>query len=406
MKAKSANAQLDFGGTCDCAAIGMAELSPDEKRSWLRLIRTPNIGGVTFFDLLAHFGTAAKALEALPSFVKFGSRITAQAIPSLEAIDAELAAAEAAGMQLHALGEPGYPPLLAKIEVPPPLIYTKGVFPFWDRPAIGVVGSRQASAVGLKFAAQMSAELAEEGFRVISGLARGIDAAAHRAALPHGTAAVLPGGLDAIYPPEHAPLAEEIAKTGLLISECAPGFKARSQDFPRRNRIISGCCLGVVIVEAAERSGSLITARLAAEQNREVFAVPGHPLEARAAGTNGLIKDGAVFTTSAKDVIEVLRPALRQWPDLAAPRDANAPASKPDRTPAPPPDNAPSLENLIFPGEITKDLLKLLSVSPVDIDDLCRLTGSETRHVNAALLALDLAGRIERHGQRLVSLKP
>ncbi len=386
--------------------IGAKALSPEEKRNWLRLIRTPHIGGVTFFDLLTHFGTATDALDALPGLVKYGSRVTAQAIPSLKAIDAELERAEAAGMQLLAVGEPGYPPLLAKIEIPPPLIYTKGVSSFWDRPAIGVVGSRQASAAGLKFAAQISAELAADGFRVVSGLARGIDAAAHRATLAYGTAAVLPGGLDAIYPPEHVPLAEEITNTGLLISECPPGFKARSQDFPRRNRIISGCSLGVVIVEAAERSGSLITARLAAEQNREVFAVPAHPLEARAAGTNGLIKDGAIFTTSAKDVVDALRPALQQWPDLAAQAGVAPRASEPDRTSRPLLDSGAPTENFNFPGEVAKDVLKLLSVAPVDVDDLCRLTGSETRHISAALLALDLAGHIERHGQRLVSLKP
>ena len=209
-------------------------------------------------------------------------------------------------MKLHAAGEPGYPPLLAMIEIPPPLLYVKGADAFWTLPPIAVVGSRNASGAGLKFAAEISATLCGAGFSTVSGLAkRRKTSAAHRASLSFGTAAVLPGGLDAIYPPENIKLAEQIQETGILISECPPGFIARAQDFPRRNRIISGCSLGVVVVEAGERSGSLITARLAAEQNRQVFAVPGHPFEVRAAGTNALLKDGAVVTTSARDVVEI-----------------------------------------------------------------------------------------------------
>jgi DNA processing protein len=406
MKAKSASelASSKFESTDPGA---QRALSNDERRDWLRLIRTPHVGPVLFWDLVAHFGSAAAALDALPGFAS--GRIPASSIPSLKAAGAEMSKAEAAGMVLRAAGEAGYPPLLAKIEVPPPLLYIKGSASFWHRSPIAVVGSRNASAAGLKFASEISSVLGRDGFGIVSGLARGIDGAAHRAALPYGTAAVLPGGLDTIYPPEHVKLADEITGSGLLISECPPGFAARAQDFPRRNRIISGCCLGVIVVEAAERSGSLITARLAAEQNREVFAVPSHPFEARAKGTNDLIKQGATFTTSADDVKDALRTALQYWRD-SIPHESRAKASPPvpGIRPASPHDNsAPAFEGSTgFVGEMAEEVLKLLSLSPIDVDELCRLTRLETRHVNAALLALELAGRIERRGRRLVTVKP
>ncbi|MGO8952252.1 MAG: DNA-processing protein DprA [Rhodomicrobium sp.] len=379
-------------------------LGESAKRAWLRLIRTPHIGGVTFWELLGHFGSAEAALEALPEFAKHGSRIKPRSIPTPASIESELEKAASAGLTLVAAGEPGYPPLLARVEVPPPLLYIKGQPGIWSRPPLAVVGSRHASAAGLKFAAEISSALGRRGFLIVSGLARGIDAAAHRAALPFATCAVLPGGLDAIYPPEHVGLAAEIAQNGILIGECPPGFVARSQDFPRRNRIISGASLGVAVVEAAERSGSLITARLAAEQNRDVFAVPGHPYEARATGTNNLIKQGAIFTTSPDDIEEALQPLLAGWESVI-----------PMHAPAVPQLNERSAgasrvkdvaDSLDFGGEAAKDVLKLLSLSPIDVDELCRLSGLEARHVNAALLSLDLLGQIERWGGRQVSLRP
>ncbi len=381
--------------------------SEKTKRAWLRLIRTPHIGGVTFWELLSHFGSAEAALEALPEFARYGGRISPSSIASDAAIDAELEKARAAGMELAAAGEPGYPPLLARVEVPPPLLYVKGDAAVWSRPPLAVVGSRQATAAGLKFATDISAALGRQGFLIVSGLARGIDAAAHRAALPFGGCAVLPGGLDRIYPPEHTGLAAGIAQTGMLIGECPPGFVARAQDFPRRNRIVSGCSLGVLVVEAAERSGSLITARLAGEQNREVFAVPGHPLEPRAAGTNRLIKDGATFTTCAEDIAGALQ---QQLGGFAAPR----PSSLTDAEPSKGATHAGSAlqsskygqEYLDFAGEAPEKLLKLLSLSPIDVDELCRLSGLEARLVSAALLSLDLSGRIERRGLRHVALRP
>lgn len=387
------------------AASPAPAFSEKTRHAWLRLIRTPHIGGVTFWELLSHFGTAEAALEALPEFAKHGGRISPRAIPTNAAIDAELEKAHAAGMRLAFLGEPGYPPLLARVEVPPPLLYIKGDVTVWRRPPLAVVGSRQATAAGLKFASNISAALGGRGFLIVSGLARGIDAAAHRAALPFATCAVLPGGLDKIYPPEHTGLAAEIAQTGMLMSECPPGFVARAQDFPRRNRIVSGCSLGVVIVEAAERSGSLITARLAAEQSREVFAVPSHPLEARASGTNRLIKDGAIFTTCADDIAEALQLQLRDFdaPMPTPPRDRPSPPAQ--ATPATPAHNAEQ-NSFDFVGEASEGLLKLLSLSPIDVDELCRLSGLEARLVSAALLSLDISGRIERKGLRQVALRP
>jgi DNA processing protein len=373
------------------------------------------VGVVTFWELLKHFGSASAALDALPEFAKYGSRVSARSVPRAPAIEAELSKAAAAGMTLLAAGETGYPPLLAQIEAPPPLLYAKGENALWDRPAVAVVGSRNASGAGLKFAGQISADLGQRGFAIVSGLARGIDGAAHRAALPFGTCAVLPGGLDAVYPPEHAGLAAEIARTGVLIGECPPGFIARSQDFPRRNRIISGACLGVVVVEAAERSGSLITARLAAEQNREVFAAPGHPLEPRAAGSNRLLKEGATFTTCAGDIEDALQSLLRAWTKKAG---KAAPASAAKNTESKsagasignPPcgfsSEMPAGDAFAFLEEAMSGVQRLLSLAPIDVDELCRLSGLEARHVNAALVSLDLSGRIERCGARLVALKP
>ena len=382
---------------------GPASLPASEKLAWLRLIRTPHVGVITFWDLLSHFGSASAALEALPEFAKFGSRVTAQSIPSAMAAEAELERAASAGMTLYVAPEAGYPPLLAQIEAPPPLLYTKGRTDVWERPPIAVVGSRNASAAGLKFAAGISAELGGKGFLIVSGLARGIDGAAHRASLASGSCAVLPGGLDAIYPPEHKTLAADITESGVLVSECQPGFIARAQDFPRRNRIISGASLGVVVVEATERSGSLITARLAGEQNREVFAVPGHPFEPRAAGTNRLIKEGAVFTTCAGDVEDALRALLKAWDRKAPiPVASGGKNSVGDASPS----SSQAAADFAFLGDIISDVEKLLSLAPIDVDDLCRLSGLEVRRVHAALTSLDLAGRIDRRGARMIALRP
>jgi DNA processing protein len=283
-----------------------------------------------------------------------------------------------------AAGEPGYPPRLAVLDDAPPLLGLRGAREALMRPAIAIVGSRNASGAGLKFAGQLARDLGEAGFVIASGLARGIDSAAHRASVASGTVAVLAGGHDKIYPPEHDELLAAILQSGAAISEMPLGHVPRARDFPRRNRLISGVALGVVVVEAALRSGSLITARIAAEQGREVFAVPGSPLDLRAAGTNDLIKQGATLTTEASDVINAVEPIMERPLRLREPPD-EPPANEPDA------------------GDRAR-VTALLGPSPVLLDDLIRMAATSPAIVRTVLLELELAGRLERHGGGLVSL--
>lgn len=368
-------------------------LSNAQKLNWLRLIRSENVGPVTFRDLINHFGGSEQALEALPGLSRQGGAKVAPRICSEETANKEIKAAERIGATLVALSEPEYPRWLAMTDLPPPLIYVKGVVSLLEQPMAAIVGARNGSAIGQKFTRMISADLGGAGFVIVSGLARGIDTAAHTAALERGTVAVLAGGIDSIYPPENAALHEAIGEKGVLLSEMPPGYRPRGQDFPRRNRLISGLSMGVVVVEAAKRSGSLITARIAGEQGREVFAVPGNPLDPRAGGTNRLIADGATVVTCAEDVIEVLSPMLDQQLEL---RSDNGPKfdsehDKPIRMDIAQPDRERVIEALGF--------------SPVDIDELIRTTGLQARHVQIILLELDLAGRLERHGGQRVSLR-
>ena len=290
--------------------------------------------------------------------------------------------------------EPGYPAVLAALDHPPPMLYIKGQSGLLnDQPTIAIVGSRLCSAAGVAFTRTISGELGRGGFVVVSGLARGIDAAAHETSLPTGTIAVLAGGLDNVYPPEHRQLYDRISEAGTLVSERPPGFQPRGKDFPRRNRIISGMAYGVLVVEAARRSGSLTTARFAGEQGREVFAVPGHPLDPRAEGTNQLIKSGARIVTTADDIAADLAPMLRDWVPPERDRGASS-GSQPTRY-----EPMPDLD------ESDRDRVRrALGPAPVTIDDLCRATELPARHVRTALLELSLAGRVEHHGQHLVSL--
>ena len=274
------------------------------------------------------------------------------------------------------------------IDDAPPLLAVRGQLAILKRPLVAIVGSRNASAAGVKFAQGLARELGEAQFGVVSGLARGIDAAAHRASLATGTIAVLAGGHDRLYPPEHRRSGRTILADGAAVSEMPLTWEPRARDFPRRNRLISGLALGVVIVEAARRSGSLITARLAGEQGREVFAVPGHPLDPRAEGTNGLIKQGATLVTSAADVIAVLEPILGRA--VAPP-----PAREPDLFA--PPDSEPA-------DDERARIVSLLGPAPAAIDDLVRLSGAKPAIVRTVLLELEIAGRLERHGGGLVSL--
>jgi DNA processing protein len=363
-------------------------LSDDQRLDWLRLIRSENVGPRTFRSLLNHYGGAAAALRALPDLARRGGAGRTPRICSVEEAEIELRACQRLGVALIAVGEPEYPPTLKAIPDAPPLLATRAEDAILLRPLVAIVGSRNASAVGMKLATQIAHGLAEAGLAVVSGLARGIDAAAHRASLGTGTVAVLAGGHDRPYPPEHAPLLQQLLEHGAAVSEMPLGWEPRARDFPRRNRLISGLSLGVVIIEAARRSGSLITARLALEQGREVFAVPGSPLDPRAEGTNGLIKQGATLVTNADDVLSVLQPMLERGPDL--------PLTEPEWDDQPlgrEPENSDRSR-----------IVELLGPTPVSLDDLIRLSACPAAVVRTVLLELELAGRLERHGNSFVSL--
>ncbi|MGB3834071.1 MAG: DNA-processing protein DprA, partial [Mesorhizobium sp.] len=271
------------------AAAG-PRLSDRQRRAWLRLIRTPNVGPATFRDLVNRYGSAENAIAMLPELTLAGGAMQRVRIPSVEETEAEMEAADRFGARFVCLGEPDYPPILRTVDHPPPVLALKGEAAVLRLPAVAIVGSRNASLAGIKLARNFAAELGRDGYCVVSGLARGIDTSAHQGSLATGTVAVLAGGLDMPYPPENVELFEEIAARGAVVSEMPFGWQPRAQDFPRRNRIVAGLGLGLLVVEAAKRSGSLISARLAGEMGRLVFAVPGSPLDPRAGGTNGLLK--------------------------------------------------------------------------------------------------------------------
>ncbi|WGR91798.1 DNA-processing protein DprA [Bradyrhizobium sp. ISRA443] len=361
------------------------KLSDLERLSRLRLIRSDNVGPRTFASLLRYFGDAASALERLPDLARRGGASGVGRICTEADAAAELAACQKFGIDLVAPGEAHYPSRLASIDDAPPLLGVRGALEALTRPMIGIVGSRNASGAGLKFAGTLARELGDAGFVVISGLARGIDQAAHRATIASGTVAVLAGGHDRIYPPEHDDLLAALLDQGAAISEMPLGHVPRARDFPRRNRLISGASLGVVIVEAAHRSGSLITARMAAEQGREVFAAPGSPIDPRAAGTNDLIKQGATLVTEAADIINAVTPIMERPVMLGAREDD---------------------EPLDFATDASDRarIVNLLGPSPVSLDDLIRMADVPPAIVRAVLLELELAGKLERHGGGLVSM--
>ncbi len=364
-------------------------LNDDERLSWLRLIRADNVGSTTFSELISRFGSARNAIEMLPSLASRGGRRGAIRIPSIADAERELEHASRFGARFIARCEPDYPKMLAALDQPPPLIAVKGNLDVFTRPTAAIVGSRNASLSGTKIAHQIARDLGRMGYTIVSGLARGIDAAAHAGSLESGTVAVLAGSLDQPYPSQNIPLFHEIIeKGGAIVSERPFGWQARARDFPRRNRIIAGLAIGLVVIEAAERSGSLISARLAGEYGRLVFAIPGSPLDPRSAGTNRLLKDGATLVTDAADIEELLAPLaghrsdteVRTHEKLAAP---------------------PALPT----GDIERDrLIELLGPTPTTIDDIIRHSGLEPGQVSTILLELDLAGRIERHAGGSVSL--
>jgi len=355
-----------------------------ERRAWLRLARTPNVGAVTFAQLIARFGSAATALKELPRLAQRGG---AALTPAAETDELERLAKF--GGRLVCSCEPDYPIGLAALDAPPPVISVLGHTALLAREMVAIVGARNASALGRKLAGTLAADLGEAGFVISSGLARGIDAAAHEASVAKGTCAVVAGGIDIIYPPENSALYERIRAEGVIVSEMPFGERPQARHFPRRNRLISGLARGVIVVEAAEGSGSLITARFALEQNREIFAVPGSPLDPRAKGTNRLIRDGATLTETADDVISVLRTIIG--------RDFREPEAKPHSTPF----DGAALE--AEADRVRAAIEEALGPAPVDIDELIRLTGAPAAVVLTVLLELELAGRLARHSGNRVS---
>ncbi len=364
-------------------------LSDRQRTSWLRLIRTDNVGPATFRDLINRFGSAENAIEILPELTLSGGGMRSVRIPSVAEAEAEIERAQRAGARFVAIGEADYPAMLRRMDLPPPLVAIKGQAAVFALPPVAIVGARNASLAGIRMAQSLATELGRHGYAVISGLARGIDTAAHRGSLETGTVAVLAGGLDHPYPPENAGLYDEIAaSSGAVISEMPFGWEPRARDFPRRNRIIAGLSLGLVVVEAAKRSGSLISARLAGEMGRLVFAVPGSPLDPRAAGANGLLKEGATLVTEVGDIIEQIAPLVgAQW---AAPSDFEEP---PDFSASAPPGD-----------DDRAKVIETLGPVPTHIDEIIRHTGLHPAQVFMVLLELDLAGRLERHSGGAVSL--
>ena len=368
------------------------ELSGAERLAWLRLIRSENVGPVTFRQLLRRYGTAERALEALPGLARRGGRRSHLRIFPQDEAEDEIAALERIGGGLLAFAEPRFPPALAALDDSPPLLAYLGQAELANRSAVAVVGARNASANGRRLAETLAGQLAERGYLVVSGMARGIDAAAHRGALAKGTVAVLAGGVDVVYPPEHQELYQAIRAGGLLVSEMPLGTRPQARHFPRRNRIISGIGLGTLIVEAAHKSGSLITARYALDQGREVMAVPGSPLDPRARGCNELIRQGAPLIQSVDDVLEVLSPLLRQ--PLAEPAPAQIELAP------------PALAGESEVEKAQQDVIELLGATPVTVDELIRQCQVSPAVVTMALLELELAGRLERHPGNRVALLP
>lgn len=388
-------------------------LDDRQRLEWLRLIRSESIGPRTFRALLNRFGGAAAALDALPELARQAGK-TLKICPLVEA-EREFEMLLRRGARLIALGEASYPLPLQAIDSAPPLLAVEGDPTVLNRPCIAMVGSRNASAAGLKLTAVLAREFGEAGFVIVSGLARGIDTAAHEASLENGTVAVLAGGLDEIYPPQNLPLLRRLCERGAAISEMPIGWAPRGRDFPRRNRLVSGLALGTVVVEAARKSGSLITARFANEQGRQVFAVPGSPLDPRAEGGNHLIREGAILCAEAAHVIEVLAPMLQRrdsfaLPPMLAREEGEGPADSQvlwDELDLPDIAAAPELALAMIPAASTLPaaeacdrkarLLTLIGAAPIGLDDLVRASGAPAREVSQAVFELELDGVVQRH---------
>jgi DNA processing protein len=345
---------------------GPTELDPAERRARIRLSRSRRIGPVTFHEALAHFGSAEVACRELKVVPRADVRREQEKLASM-------------GGRFLVFGDGAFPEALAALPDAPPVVSVIGNSSLLDRPLLAVVGARNASAAGRRFAAELTTALGEAGFVIVSGLARGIDAAAHEAALSTGTVAVLAGGIDQIYPPQNEALHKAVAERGLLLAESPMGVPPVARSFPRRNRIVSGLAKGVIVIEAAAHSGSLITAHRAAEQGREVFVVPGSPLDPRHAGSNGLIKDGAILVRDANDILSVmgLPHPVCQVVEKARPKSH---------------------------GMGYAMVLEALGPTPTAVDELVRRCQVSAATVAETLLALELEGRLERHRGNRVSL--
>jgi DNA processing protein len=357
---------------------------PDDLIARIRLIRSSSIGPVTYRQLVARFGSAQAALEAIPDLARRGGG-KPRRLCSVDEAERERAKVEKLGARYLVLGQGLYPSLLAELDDAPPLLVAKGDINLLDRPTVAMVGARNASAAACRFARSLAHDLGSEGLAVVSGLARGIDSAAHDGSLESGTIGVIAGGIDIFYPPENEARQKAMSERGLVLAEMPPGTEPRARHFPYRNRIIAGVSLGTIVVEAAPRSGSLITARLAAEAGREVMAVPGSPLDPRAQGCNRLIRDGATLVQNAADVVEAIQPSRTR---VASPNVHFEP--QPEQ----------------FDGEAIGAVEALLGPSPVPVDEIIRLSGAASGAVQMALLELDLAGRLDRHAGNRVSLRP
>ena len=374
---------------------GAIPLSDEQKINWLRLIRSDNVGPATFRDLINHFHSASAALDALPDLIAKGGSAGKIKIASREQAEREMEFATQNNARFIGMGEPDYPPALRSVDYPPPLICVKGNSEVLNRPSIGIVGSRNSSINGMRLAAQFAAELGKAEFVIISGLARGIDASAHQHSLSSGTIAVFAGGVDQVFPEENRELALDVLESnGAIISEMPMGWNPRAKDFPRRNRLVAGISAGLLVIEAAKRSGSLISARLANEAGRTVYALPGSPLDPRCEGTNWLIKQGATLVTDPQDIIEDqaqgrLPVQAGFWGEDKDDYEENSIDQKHTEADLP---------------AARKAILDALGPSPVEVDDIIRFSGQTPGQVQLVLIELDLAGKIERHGGNRVSL--
>jgi len=371
--------------------MNQGKLHQDEQRDWLRLIRSENVGPATFWKLINHYGSAADALAAIPELARQGGAKRRMQVCAEKDVDRELNEARKMGAQFVCAVDQRYPLSLKSIPVSPPVICVRGDLRWFTTPSIAIVGARNASASGRKLAEALARDLGRAGVVVVSGLARGIDAAAHRGSLETGTIAVLAGGANRPYPPENKELFAAIAQSGLIVSEQPINYTAQARDFPRRNRIVSGLALGVVVVEASLRSGSLITANFAADQGRDVFAVPGSPLDPRARGPNRLIRDGATLVETADDILQTLNTIRPHAQDTSMSKEFW------------PGDTLIANENTDDLPNARQKLAALLGPTPTTVDELIRLGDCPPAAVHRVLLELELAGHLERHSNGQVS---